>query len=176
MASSSFSRRPVSGDDGPSLRDMLAAIVADCRRTARDRGLPEVATTLDVPAAHALPAAAAPLRRLLESLVRRAVESAARSDDHGDAPPIRELLVTSVDVGGAVEIEVADSGAGLPQPVRAWLAGDADEMPDGAGLALAAVRAAADRIGGTVRAVNCAEGGVAITLRMPLRRAQRLAA
>jgi len=162
--------------DGGSLRDLLASIVADCCRSARERGLPSVSVTLDVPGGQPVPAAAAPLRRLLESLLRRAVESAAGAAREGDAPLLREVLVTSVDADDAVEIEVADSGARLPTNVGAWLAGRCDETPVGAGLALAAVRSAADRIGGTIHGTNCPEGGVAVTLRLPRRRAQRLAA
>jgi signal transduction histidine kinase len=174
MSLPSRSRHLIS--DGASLRDLLASIVADCCRSARERGLPAVAVTLDAPGGQPVPAAAAPLRRLLESLLRRAVESAAGAEREGDAPLMREVLVTSVDMDDCIEIEVADSGAGLPRDVRAWLAGQGDETPAGAGLALAAVRAAADRIGGTVRAVDCPEGGVAVTLRLPRRQAQRLAA
>jgi signal transduction histidine kinase len=161
---------------GASLRDLLASIVSDCNRFARERGLPTVAVTLDAPAGQLVPAAAAPLHRLLDALVRRAVESAAGAGRVGDAPLVREVLVTSVDVDDAVEIEVADTGAGLPRDVRDWLAGRIDEAPAGAGLALAAVRAVADRIGGTLAAVDCPEGGAAVTLRLPRRQAGRLAA
>lgn len=171
-----MSRRPSSTGHGSSLRDLLAAILADCSRSRRQRGLPDITTLLDVPPDHPIPAAATPLRRLLEALVRRALESSGRPAAKSDAPTIRELLVTSVDVGGAIEIEVADSGAALSRDVCSWLAGDVDEMPDGTGLSLAAVRAEAERLGGTVRAANCPDGGVAITLRLPHRRAQRLAA
>jgi Ca2+-transporting ATPase len=54
-----------------------------------------------------------------------------------------------------------------------WVNRVTDGLP---GLALAAVRAAAARIDGTLHAANCPEGGVAITLRLPRRQAQRLAA
>jgi C4-dicarboxylate-specific signal transduction histidine kinase len=176
MTHPSGSRRPVSDEHGTSLRDMLTSILADCGRSRRERGLPDVAVTLDVPAGQPLPAAAAPLRRLLESLVWRALEAAARPDAESDAPPLRELSVTSIDLGGVVEIEVADSGAALARDVCSWLAGDVDGMPQEAGLSLAAARTAADRLGGTLRAANCPEGGAAITLRVPRRQAQRLAA
>jgi len=90
--------------------------------------------------------------------------------------------VTSVDVGDAIEIEVADSGPSLSVGVRNWLnqtapgSTESDSIPADAGFALAAVRAAAARIQGTLNAANCPEGGVAITLRLPRRQAQRLAA
>lgn len=143
-----------------------------------------MSVTLDVAADHerAIVADAMLLRKALEPLVRRAMESAMQSRDECDAPLLREVVVTSVDVGDAIEIEVADSGPSLAPAVRTWLGETADvarastPAPDGAGLALAAVRAAVARIGGTVSAANCPEGGVAITLRLPRRQAGRLAA
>jgi len=168
--------RPAFGDRDGSLRDAIAALVADCCRDLRDRGLPDVSVTIDIPVGRSMPAADASVRRLLEPLLRRAIESAARADGSGDAPLIRELVVTGIDAGTAIEIEVADSGTPLSPAVRSWLAGDDDTMPEDAGLALAAVRAGAARIGGTVRALNCPEGGVAVTLRIPHRQARRLAA
>lgn len=163
---------------------LLASILSDCTRVRREQGRPPLAATLDVSTHHeqALVADPALVRRVLEPLIRRAVESAARARAEGGAPVVREVVVTSIDVGTAIEIEVADSGPSLPDPVRTWL-NDAAEgsqsssiAPDGAGLALAAVRAAAARIDGTLHAANCPEGGVAITVRLPRRQARRMAA
>ena len=112
-------------------------------------------------------------------LVRRAFTAAAHAAEPSDAPPIREVLVTSVDLGDAIEIEVADSGPWLAEPARAWLAAPSsrrDAAPEHVGLALAAAVAAAERIGGTLTATNCPEGGVAVTLRLPRRQSRRMAA
>lgn len=176
MRHASDSPRRYADCHGPSLRDLLASILAECGRSRRERGLPDVTTTLDVPDEHRPATATATLRRLLEPLLRRALEAADHPDAESDAPTVREILVTSVDEGGRLEIEVADSGPALSPAVRAWLAGDGDDMPEGAGLSLASVRAAVARIGGTVRGLNCPEGGVAITISLPHRRAERLAA
>jgi C4-dicarboxylate-specific signal transduction histidine kinase len=149
-----------------------------------------VAATLDVSPDHeqALLAESASIRRALELLIRRAFESATQPHDSREPLVLREVVVTSVDVGDAIEIEVADSGPALADPVRKWLNDPArsdhafndlhasGDTPEGAGLALAAVRAATARIDGTLWAANCPEGGVAITLRLPRRQAQRLAA
>ena len=95
---------------------------------------------------------------------------------------VREVIVTSVDVGSAIEIEVADSGPSLSEGVRRWLnqamqsSAEVGFAPEGAGLALAAIRAAVARINGTLHAANCPEGGVAITLSLPRLQSQRLAA
>ena len=163
---------------------LLSSILADCARMRREQGRPPLAATLNVTPHHEQAIVADPtlVRRVLEPLVRRAMESAAQADANGESPVVREVVVTSIDVGSAIEIEVADSGPTLPDSVRRWLSATADGLhspsitPDGAGLALAAVRAAAARIDGTLHAANCPEGGVAITLRLPRRQVQRLAA
>lgn len=144
-----------------------------------------MAVTLDVSSHHeqALLLEQTSIRRALELLVRRAFESATQPPDSRQQLAIREVVITSIDVGDAIEIEVADSGPALSEPVRRWLNDPArnglhasGDTPEGAGLALAAVRAAAARIDCTLSAANCPEGGVAITLRLPCRQAQRLAA
>ena len=169
---------------GPPSQGLLAKILADCARVRREQGRPSLAATLDVATHHEQALLADPtlVRRVLEPLIRRAMESATEPDATRESPVVREVVVTSIDVGSAIEIEVADSGPALPDPVRRWLNETADGfhassiVPDGAGLALAAIRAAAARIDGTLSAANCPEGGVAITLRLPRREAQRLAA
>ena len=163
---------------------LVASILADCARVRREQGRPPLAATLDVAPHHeqAIVADQSLVRRVLEPLIRRAMESATQPRARGESPVVREVVITSIDVGNAIEIEVADSGPGLPENVSTWLSEAADGVPvpsntpDGAGLALAAVRAAAIRIDGTLSATNCPEGGVAITVRLPRRQARRLAA
>lgn len=101
----------------------------------------------------------AALRALLEPIVLAAVTAALESNPASDGPTIREVLVTAVDTGDALEIEVADSG-----PAR------------GVEPAAADVRRLLASVDGTVSAVACAEGGTAVTLRLPHRRARGLAA
>lgn len=87
-----------------------------------------------------------------------------------------ELFLTAVETRGGVELEVADSGPGLD-------AEQLDRMFDpfystkatGTGLGLAIVQRVAEAHGGQVTALNCPEGGAAITIRIP-RQAQRMAA
>jgi len=163
---------------------LLATILSDCSRARRDQGRMPLTVTLDVPRHHEQSLLADPtlVRRALEPLLRRALESAAAPVAGRESPVLREVIVTSVDVGDAIEIEVADSGPSLSEGVRGWLnqstqsSGAAGFAPEGAGLALSAVRAAVARIHGTLHAANCPEGGVAITLRLPRRQSQRLAA
>ena len=93
----------------PTLRGALARVAADVARSVH--GLPTVTISLDVPDAHAADAApdavAAPLRRLLEAACAAMAAPASR----GACPVVREVLVTTVDTGAALEIEVADSAA-----------------------------------------------------------------
>ena len=102
---------------------------------------------------------AAAIRALLEPLVRDAVAAALESDPASDCPTLREVLVTAVDTGDALEIEVADSG---PARGREPPASDFRRL-------LAA-------LDGAVSSMACAEGGTAVTLRLPHRRARGLAA
>lgn len=165
-----------------SPRTLLASILADCQRACRAPGRPHVMVSLDVSDRHdlPLPVDAALLRRAVEPLIRRALESAAVGDREGDYTSFREVTVTGVDLGDAFEIEVADSGPSLSPGLRHWLAGgtaDADEpAPEDAGFALIAARTAAARVDGTLHAAACPEGGVAVTLRLPRRLARRLVA
>jgi hypothetical protein len=167
------------GEDG---RGIVAGIVAECIRGRRDRGRAAVRVTVEAPARHeeTLLAEPALLRRVIEPLVRRGFEAALQPEPGREFRIEPEVVVTSVDLGHCVEIEVADSGAPLPETVRSWLEGSmpmaADTIAVDAGLALVAVRAAAARIHGRLRAVNCPEGGVAITLSLPGRRGCRAAA
>lgn len=165
-----------------SPRGLLSSILADCQRASHAPGRPTVSVRLDVSERHDVPlsADAALLRRAVEPLVRRAIESAAAGAREGAGPACREVIITGVDLGDAFEIEVADSGPALSAGLRLWLGGAAaavdDTAPEDAGFALIAARTAAARIGGTLHAAACPEGGVAVTLRLPRRLARRLVA
>ena len=189
-SSTLHSQSPLHSQSSLHSQGLLSTILADCVRVRREQGHLPVAATLDVSPDHeqALLTEPSSIRRALELLIRRAFESATQPHDSREPLVLREVVVTSIDVGDAIEIEVADSGPALSDPVRKWLNDPArndhafnslrasGDTPEGAGLALAAVRAATARIDGTLRAANCPEGGVAITLRLPRRQAQRLAA
>ncbi|MFM1996081.1 MAG: hypothetical protein RLZZ111_468 [Planctomycetota bacterium] len=176
--------RPDRGVDcgGETDRGLVAGIVADCVRGRRDRGRGAVRVTVEAPARHEETWLADPalVRRVIEPLVRRGFEAALRPEPGREFRVEPEVVVTSVDLGQSIEIEVADSGPPLPETVRSWLEGllpmASDTIAVDAGLALVAVRAAAARVRGRLRAVNCPEGGVAITLSLPGRRRYRVAA
>lgn len=95
--------------------------------------------------------------RLLADLVQQAALAAVIPDPHSDLPPLREVVITAVETGAAVEIEVADSGA-----TRRGVSGD--------------LEAVAARLGGTLGIAACPEGGTAVTLRLPRGLRRRMAA
>lgn len=165
------------GDTSP--RDLVEPLFAEAARGCRAAGLAPPPASLEVIGDRGVDDDPRLVRGALAPLVCRAFAAAAEAAAPSDAPPLREVVVTSVDLGDAIEIEVADSGPWLAAAVRDWLAGPAlrpEDAPAGAGLALTAAAAAAARIGATLSALNCPEGGVAITLRLPRRRSRRLAA
>lgn len=135
----------------PPLADLLDEI-----RSAALRGRPAVAIHCDVDSRLTAPP---DLRPVLAALIDAAVAAALQRGQPSDFPTPREVVVTAVDTGTAVEIEVADSG------------------PDDAGVRLRAEHhAAATRLGGTLVGAACAEGGAAVTLRIPHRPARSMAA
>ncbi|MFM8413658.1 MAG: hypothetical protein ACKOCX_02940 [Planctomycetota bacterium] len=133
-----------------SLLESLAAQVASERRAS---GLPQVIVTLDASAGRVAPTDLDTLREAVAPLLAAACEAAA------SAPPrLREVVVTTVDTGSCLEIEVADSGSG-PAPA-----------------ALAAAEPPVARLGGTVACARCPDGGLAVTLRLPHHRLKSRAA
>lgn len=153
-------RRPADSPPEPRLLPIggpqsLAELVAEVRLAALD-GRPAVAIHCDVDPRLAAPAE---LRPVLTALVDAAVAATVERGRASDFPAPREVVVTAVDTGAALEIEVADSG------------------PD---VATARFRpehhAAATRLGGALAATSCAEGGMAVTLRLPRRSSRSMAA
>jgi signal transduction histidine kinase len=79
-----------------------------------------------------------------------------------------ELVVTSCQTHAGWELEVADSGPGLPGELRDRLFEPfVTTKQDGVGLGLAMVFRAVELHGGSVAAMNCPEGGAAFNLRIP---------
>lgn len=135
------------------------AAVSRLAAAARDRA-PAVTVSLDVAEAHApepdAQAVAGPLGRLLEAACAAAASPAPR----GESPTLREVVVTTIDTGDAVEIEVADSAA------------DSSRQK----AAVADLRPLVERAGWGLSLAACPDGGTAVTLRIPRRRGRSIAA
>jgi hypothetical protein len=146
--------------DGQSLRGVIAGLAAEVARSIR--GLPIVRISVDVGDAHVADAEpeieslAAPLRRLMTAACAAAAAPAPASE----FPRPREVVVTSVDTGDALEIEVADSAADVSRQEAV----------------VAELRPQVEHLGWTLSSAPCPEGGLAVTLRMPRRRRRSLAA
>jgi signal transduction histidine kinase len=98
-------------------------------------------------------------RRALLNLILNAVDA---------MPSGGELVVTSWTSEGGLELEVADSGAGIPaQALERIFDPFFTTKREGTGLGLAIVQRIAEAHGGEIRVTNCPEGGAAFTLRFP---------
>lgn len=140
-----------------STHGLLEELLAAAHDEQQRRGEPAVRVSLDAAPADDLPGDVRGFRTVLAGLLEAAFAAAVGPASPSDAPALREVVVTSLDTGDALEIEIADSGTG-PGPAAPRVE------------ALAAARAFADRCGGRVLVGTCPEGGSAVTLRLPHRR------
>jgi signal transduction histidine kinase len=101
------------------------------------------------------------LRRALLNLLLNALDAMARGG---------EMVITAFRSAKSFELEVADSGGGLPDEVRPRAFEPFyTTKSGGTGLGLAIVERVMAAHGGSVTAVNCPEGGAAFTLQIPQR-------
>jgi signal transduction histidine kinase len=88
-----------------------------------------------------------------------------------------ELVITSCQTHAGWELEVADSGPGLPAHLSERIFEPfVTTKSHGTGLGLAVVYRVAELHGGAIAAMNCPEGGAAFNLRIPIRVPQEAAA
>lgn len=118
-----------------------------------------ITVTCDAPLEIRAHADADMLRRALLNLILNAVDAMP----HGG-----QLEVTTCATPLGIEIEVADSGPGLPDDAMARLFEPFfTTKSNGTGLGLAIVERIAEAHGGQVLAMNCPLGGAAFTLCLP---------
>ena len=146
---------------------ILVAVRAEVTAVGDNRAA--VSVTLDVQDTLRIEADGDIIRRLLTPLLDRSVAAASRAAA-GSSP--REVLVTAVGYPDRIEIEFADSGSGLTPRERNSLprgrsSADPRESTD---PLLDDVLRLATSIGGTLAAMECPEGGSAVTLCLPIRR------
>ncbi|MBX3424327.1 MAG: HAMP domain-containing histidine kinase [Pirellulales bacterium] len=126
-----------------------------------------IEASIDVPPYSTVTADREMLRRAILNLALNAIDVMPRGGD---------LVITSYDGPNGFEVEVADSGPGLPQEHKLRVFDPFFTTKDhGTGLGLAIVQRIAEAHGGRVTALNCPDGGAAFTIELP-RRAQRAAA
>ncbi len=157
-------------DRGPAwqrfdLRDLLDEVI-DPLRPQLDAQ--RVLLLLDLPPKQRVWADRHLIRRAALNLVLNAVDAMC---DGG------ELVITACDNESGWELEIADSGPGLPGDLRDRIFEPfVTTKATGTGLGLAVVYRVADVHGGAITAANCPEGGAAFTLRIPHRHGKEVAA
>lgn len=139
-------------------RGLLEAILEEVRAACAKRGIPDCDVTIDVADRHVLRVDPTTVRDLLSALLLRAFENAARPSGSSDVPHVREIVITSIEHAESIEIEVADSG------------------PATDGAEATSFEPLLSTVGGELSSARCAEGGRAVTLRLPHRRLRRQAA
>ncbi len=123
---------------------------------------------LDVPPHTVVTADREMMRRAVLNLVLNAVDAMPRGGD---------LVVTSYERHGGLELEIADSGPGLKEKDLPRLFDPFyTTKASGTGLGLSIVNRIVEAHGGRVTAMNCPEGGAAFTIELPPRRAMGAAA
>ncbi len=140
---------------------MLRSLVSEALDDVATQSIVQgVTTTIDVPNNVVLMGDRDLLYRAIHKLMLHALDSM-----HGGG----ELVVTAYAGARSVELEIADSGAGLADDSRSATFKPFRLAHGARGVGLAVVQRIAEAHGGDVVARNCAEGGAAITLRIPRR-------
>jgi signal transduction histidine kinase len=119
----------------------------------------QIEFTVDVPEGQQLLADRDMLRRAVLNLTLNALDA---------MPDGGMLTITSAGTWRGLELEIADSGPGLPEDLQHRLFEPFfTTKHGGTGLGLAIVHRIAEAHGGSVSAMNCPEGGAAFTLCIP---------
>jgi signal transduction histidine kinase len=138
-----------------SLRELVADI---CQSLGYQLSARTVDVVIDIPWQQMISADGDMLRQAVANLLVHAID---RMPDGGS------LVVTSAAGPSMVELEIADSGPGLPDEMRR-ASGEPYRTSAGTiDFGLVVVYRIAQRHGGKVTAVNCPEGGAAFTLAIP---------
>jgi signal transduction histidine kinase len=139
--------------------DLRALVIDICRSLSRQMSSPNVDVVIDIPTRQMITADGDMLRQAVANLVVHAIDT---------MPDGGSLVVTSSAGPTTVELEIADSGPGLPDEMQHPAADELSRTSAGTidfGLAVAC--RIAELHGGKVTAVNCPEGGAAFTLSIP---------
>lgn len=130
-----------------------------CLSLAPQFGAQRIAPQIEVPATLSLCADRTMLRRALMNLLINAVDVMPEGGD---------LVITATVTQRSVDLEVADSGPGIPDSIRSRMMEPFfTTKSQGTGLGLAIVNRIAEAHGGELRVANCPEGGAAFTICLP---------
>jgi signal transduction histidine kinase len=148
-------------DETVDLHDLIASIVDDAEFEASPRQCHIAATIQE---ALTLTGNLELLHRAIENVVRNALR---HSPDRG------RIEITATRRAGLIEIEVTDQGNGVPEAELDTIfepffrSAGADTFA-GYGLGLAITRRIVEAHGGGVTARNCPDGGLRVSLRLPI--------
>lgn len=147
----------------------IAGIVEEVISSLRPQLLAQgISTELDIRATEMVHADPEMLRRAILNLTLNAIDV---------MPDGGELVITGYQGASGYELEIADSGPGLPEADRRRIFEPFYTTKNGGtGLGLAIVCRIVESHGGGVTAVNCPEGGAAFTIHLPRRAAMEKAA
>ncbi|NLE38012.1 MAG: HAMP domain-containing histidine kinase [Pirellulaceae bacterium] len=133
-----------------------------CAALAPRLSAQSIETVIDIPGDQNVLADRDMLRQALTNLAANAVDA---------MPDGGTLTITSARTEQGLELEVADTGMGLPEATRREMFRPFfSTKSGGAGLGLTIVHHLVEAHGGYVTAVNCPEGGAAFTLCLPQRK------
>ena len=140
------------------VRDLVDEI---CESLQPQLDAQRIEATIDIPPNAVVTADREMLRRAVLNLVLNSVDV---MPDGGD------VVITSYEGAGSLELEIADSGPGLTdEQKRRVFEPFYTTKEGGTGLGLAVVFHVAEAHGGNVTAMNCPEGGAAFTIEIPRR-------
>lgn len=118
-----------------------------------------IEASIDVPPNAVVTADREMMRRAVLNLTLNAVDV---------MPTGGELVITSFDGPQGFELEIADSGPGLPpEQIERLFDPFVTTKGNGTGLGLAIVQRIVESHGGRVTALNCPDGGAAFTIELP---------
>ena len=136
----------------PMVQEIVQRITTEC---AEKKGRRSPLVLIDVERGHTINADTGAVRRILDLLIREAVDASIDSTESGSTPSLREVVITSVRTDRSVEIEIADSG---------------ERHSENVGLPTTAAESLVGRLGGNMRVYCCPEGGTAVTFSLPRQR------
>ena len=139
----------------PFLEPILTRVIPDETPTSFD-------VEIDVPHDLVMHGDPVQLATAVEALLRNAVEA---------MPEGGELVLTGFGDSMAVELEIADSGQGLPEHLAGtWHRPLVTTKPGRSGMGLVHAQRIASAHGGTLTTLRCPQGGTAWTIRIPRHR------